>query len=81
MKVRFGDWDVSSVSEPVQFMEVNVASIVSHPNFDPVALTNDISVIILATPVPTLTKPFPQINTICLPDVTMDFTGERYEFY
>lgn len=77
LKVRFGDWDLSKATEPVSHMEVKVKSITSHPNYDPVNLKNDISIITLASPVTTLTAPRPQINTICLPPPTENFIGSR----
>ncbi|KAK6645356.1 hypothetical protein RUM43_001632 [Polyplax serrata] len=77
LKVRLGDWDIMHDTEPVRYLEVKVSKVNNHPQFDSKTLRNDLSVITLESSVSTLTKPYPQINSICLPDFTMIFTGMR----
>lgn len=53
--------------------------IVTHPNFNPTTLFNDVAIVRLNEPVPLGTNPM--INIGCLPDQGTDFTGQRYSEY
>ena len=62
--------------DPTTSFVTSVSEIREHPNFDPEVLTNDISVLLLSTPVDL--KSFPNIKPACLPYITRlsDFEQE-----
>lgn len=62
-KVRLGEWQVDKYDEPLNYIDVDIAALYVHPNFDASNLHNDIAVIELAAPV----VPQYHINTICIP--------------
>lgn len=61
--IRAGDWDNNSTIEPYRHQDVEVKSVVIHPDFNPGPLFNDIAIVFLKNPV----KISPHIDTICLP--------------
>ena len=63
-------------SEPYKMMEVEIESIISHPDFNPDNLQNDVAVIKLAQPV-MIDSSRPHINTVCLPRQGATFFGQR----
>lgn len=72
-KVRLGEWNSASTSEPIPAQEYLVAAATINPGFNGANLQNDVAVITLATPV-TLGLT-PTIATVCLP--TASYTGQR----
>ncbi|XP_076160246.1 inactive CLIP domain-containing serine protease A3 isoform X2 [Ptiloglossa arizonensis] len=64
-KIRLGEWDGQSTSEPYPFKEYSVQKISLHPNFNSVNLQNDIAIITLNGTVPVSSSP--NINTACFP--------------
>ena len=65
LKVRLGEWDASSSTEPIQAQEFSVAKIFIHPQFNAANCKNDIAVLRLASQVPLGVTP--TIGTVCLP--------------
>nr|XP_012146992.1 PREDICTED: trypsin [Megachile rotundata] len=65
LKVRLGEWDATSTSEPNPYQEYSVQRISIHPNYDSVNLRNDVAIITLSGTVPISSSP--NINTACLP--------------
>ncbi|XP_076339575.1 phenoloxidase-activating factor 2-like [Tachypleus tridentatus] len=65
LKVRLGEYDVSTISEPWRHEEFDIAKIVLHPGFDNNTLIHDIALLQLATPA----RKKPNINTVCIPDI------------
>ncbi|CAH1975251.1 unnamed protein product [Acanthoscelides obtectus] len=63
IKVRVGEWDTQSQSERLPHQERDVSSIISHEDFNPSTLFNDMALLILERPV----EPASHIGTICLP--------------
>lgn len=59
-----GDWDTSTTSEVLPYVEFEVSRRMVHPKYDATNLKNDIVVLRLAEPVP-LGK-YPHISTVCL---------------
>lgn len=74
LKVRLGDWDAASESEPIRPQEYTVSRIIIHPSFNSGNLKNDVAILKLATPVQLGTTP--TITTACLPATS--FTGSRF---
>lgn len=62
-KVRLGEWDTQIDSEIFPNKEVNVETIIIHPNYKSKVLFNDIAILILTEPV-TITE---NIDVTCLP--------------
>lgn len=65
IKVRLGEWDGQSVSEPQPYQEFSIVRMFVHPNFNSLNLQNDVAVIRLNASVPVATSL--NINTACLP--------------
>ncbi|KAK2580604.1 hypothetical protein KPH14_007722 [Odynerus spinipes] len=63
LKVRLGEWDGQSTSEPYPYQEYGIQRIFVHPSFNSQNLQNDVAVIRLSGPVPIANSP--AINTIC----------------
>ncbi|CAL8100213.1 unnamed protein product [Orchesella dallaii] len=63
LKVRAGEYDVSTNDEPDPYVEVTAAKITIHPNFDNATLFNDIAVVKLSTPLNFTSN----IRPVCLP--------------
>lgn len=74
IKVRLGDWDAASETEPIRPQEYAVSRIIIHPSFNAGNLKNDVAILKLATPVQLGTTP--TITTACLPATV--FTGSRF---
>uniref|UniRef100_T1ISX7 Peptidase S1 domain-containing protein n=1 Tax=Strigamia maritima TaxID=126957 RepID=T1ISX7_STRMM len=75
LKVRLGEWDVSTNAELYPFVEIDVADIRIHPEFYPGNLNNDIAVLRLAFPVDF--RAFPHVAPVCLPPRFESFAGQR----
>uniref|UniRef100_A0A182YG35 Uncharacterized protein n=1 Tax=Anopheles stephensi TaxID=30069 RepID=A0A182YG35_ANOST len=73
LKVRLGEWDAASTSEPLPVQEFNVARYFVHPSFNSANLRNDIAIIRLSGTVTLGTTP--TIATACLP--VTSFVGSR----
>ncbi|XP_070506196.1 mucin-5AC-like [Chironomus tepperi] len=69
VKVRMGDWDAASSSEPLESIERNV-TIFIHPNFTLPNLKNNIAILRLNSMIPL--GQYPTIGTVCLPNTTLD---------
>ncbi|XP_053948990.1 phenoloxidase-activating factor 2 [Anastrepha ludens] len=67
-KVRVGEWDAASTSEPIPAQDVLIGSVFLHPNFNSNNLQNDVAIIRLATAVSLTTKS--TVGTVCLPTTT-----------
>uniref|UniRef100_A0A182J0I2 Uncharacterized protein n=1 Tax=Anopheles atroparvus TaxID=41427 RepID=A0A182J0I2_ANOAO len=73
LKVRLGEWDAASTSEPLPVQEYTVTRYFVHPNFNAANLRNDIAILRLSGTVNLGTTP--TIATGCLP--VTSFTGSR----
>lgn len=62
-----GDWDTSTRSEPIPFMEFNVSRVIVHPRYTSINLQNNIAIMKLSSAVPL--GLFPTISTACLPGI------------
>ncbi|XP_011188230.1 phenoloxidase-activating factor 2 [Zeugodacus cucurbitae] len=71
-KVRVGEWDAASTSEPIPAQDLAIASVFIHPNFNPTNLQNDVAIIRLSSAVSLMTKS--TVGTVCLPTTT--FVGQ-----
>lgn len=65
MKVRLGEWDASSATEPITALEFLVARIFINPNFNSANVRNSIAILRLTSAVPL--GQTPTITTGCLP--------------
>ncbi|XP_065093939.1 phenoloxidase-activating factor 2 [Ochlerotatus camptorhynchus] len=65
LRVRLGEWDASSASEPIPALEYTVTKIFVNPNYNSANLQNDIAMLRLSSAVPLGTTP--TITTACLP--------------
>lgn len=74
MLVSLGEWNGQSMSEPYQAINVNVARITVHPNFNAATLENDVAMIRLNGVVSVAS--YPNINTACRP-AAAPVTGQR----
>lgn len=50
LKVRLGEYDVSTTAEPLPHQEFNISDIRVHPNFNNATLVNDIALLQLQRP-------------------------------
>ena len=75
MLVGLGEWDESAATETYPDINVNVARITIHPNYNPTNLNNDIAIIRLNGNVPIAS--YPNINTACKP-TSPPVAGTRY---
>lgn len=73
MKVRLGEWDASSATEPIPAQEFSVARIFVNPNFNAANARNSIAILRLASAVPL--GQTPTITFGCLPSAPI--TGTR----
>ncbi|KAG8177659.1 hypothetical protein JTE90_000345 [Oedothorax gibbosus] len=64
LKVRLGEYDVSSESEPLPFEEVPCGRVLLHPAFDNETLENDVALLRLERPA----KRRPHVDVVCLPE-------------
>lgn len=73
LAVRAGEWNTQSEDEMLPHQERDVQGITYHREFTRHNLQNDIALLFL-------TKPFmlaPHINTICLPQSSYEYNGEK----
>jgi Trypsin len=74
MFVRFGEWDSGKNSEPLGTVEIKVAEVTIHPNFNSGNLKYNIAVILLASKVPLGANP--AVTNICLSSkITLQLVG------
>ncbi|XP_023328590.1 chymotrypsinogen A [Eurytemora carolleeae] len=64
LKVRLGEYDVSTTSEPLKHQEINVSDIRIHPFFNNATLVNDIALLKLEHPA----KRKQNIDVVCVPE-------------
>lgn len=62
-KIRAGEWDTQTKSEPYPHQDRVVKEVVVHENFNPNSLYNDIALLVLEEPVQ-LTE---NVDVVCLP--------------
>ncbi|XP_068155252.1 phenoloxidase-activating factor 2 [Drosophila tropicalis] len=72
-KVRLGEWDAASTSEPIPAQDVYISNVYVNPSFNPTNLQNDVAILKLAQAVSLTSKS--TVGTICLP--TTSFVGQR----
>ncbi|XP_063890015.1 inactive CLIP domain-containing serine protease A28-like isoform X2 [Scylla paramamosain] len=75
IRIRLGDWDVSSSSEFYRHMDVSVQWIVVHPEYYSGDLRNDLAVTRLQAYIDFVTNP--HIRPVCLPPHHANFVGHR----
>lgn len=77
LKVRLGEWDLSSNDEPFKPQEFAVSEIIIHPNFNPRTYQNDIAILRLANFVDL--SSFPSIRSGCVakPNDVNKFVGAK----
>ena len=63
LKVRLGEYDVSTTAEPLRHEEFNISDIVIHPGFNNSTLVHDIALLKLETPA----KRKQNIDVVCMP--------------
>ncbi|KAG8201920.1 hypothetical protein JTE90_027397 [Oedothorax gibbosus] len=63
LKVRLGEYDVSTVSEPLKYEEFDVSRIVVYPTFNNRTLMHDIALVRLSRPA----KRRANVNVVCMP--------------
>jgi len=63
LKVRLGEYDVSTTAEPLPHKEFNISDIRIHPNFNNATLVNDIALLKLDRPA----KRRQNIDVVCVP--------------
>lgn len=73
LKIRAGEWDTQAQTEPLPYQERSVSQIIMHPDYYSGALYNDISLLILDSPLTVAANVLP----ICLPDQDAVFDGSR----
>merc|ERR1712198_776258 len=72
-KIRLGEWQVNTFDEPLPYLDVDIAAVTVHPQFNPRNVHNDIAVLELVEP---LAFQY-HINSICLPSPGQTFWGQR----
>ncbi|XP_021966842.1 phenoloxidase-activating factor 2 [Folsomia candida] len=77
LKVRLGEWDLSSNDEPFKPQEFGVSEIIIHPNFNPRTYQNDIAILRLTNFVDL--SSFPSIRSGCVakPNDVNKFAGAK----
>ncbi|KAJ6636460.1 Phenoloxidase-activating factor 2 [Pseudolycoriella hygida] len=73
LRVRMGEWNSGSATEPIPAQEFIVSRVIIHPNYNAANLKNDVAILRLSTPVPLGNNP--AIATGCLPATS--FVGSR----
>jgi len=74
LKVRLGEYDVSTTSEPLRHQEFNVSDIKIHPFFNNATLVNDIALLKLEQPA----KKKQNIDVVCVPGLNqVEITSKR----
>jgi len=71
LKVRLGEYDVSTTAEPLRHEEFNISNIVVHPGFNNSTLVHDIALLRLEKPA----KRKQNIDVVCMPKPS-DFLSE-----
>ncbi|KAL0271283.1 UNVERIFIED_CONTAM: hypothetical protein PYX00_008423 [Menopon gallinae] len=69
LKVRLGEYDVTSTSESLRHEDRSVDKIILHPSFNNETLHNDIALLKLQYPA----KQRPHIDVVCLPKQNVEF--------
>ena len=64
IKVRMGEWNTATPTEPIPYQEFNVIRIFVHPLYNPSTLSNGIAILRLSPNVPL--GQHPAITTACL---------------
>ncbi|RXG56343.1 Tryptase beta-2 [Armadillidium vulgare] len=77
LKVRLGEYDVSTTAEPLKHEELRVQRIVLHPQFDNVSLVNDIALLQIERSV----KQKPNIEVVCMPKANDFVPGKPNKCY
>jgi len=72
-KIRAGEWDTQSQSEPLPYQDRAVQQIIRHPQYYSGAFYNDIALLILDSPLTLAVNVLP----ICLPQQGAVFDGSR----
>ncbi|KAJ8971754.1 hypothetical protein NQ314_000571, partial [Rhamnusium bicolor] len=63
IKIRAGEWDTQTTKERLPYQERNIVNIITHKDFNPVTVFNDVALLILDRPVDKADN----VGTICLP--------------
>jgi len=64
LKVRLGEYDVSTTAEPLPHQEFNISDIRIHPNFNNATLVNDLALLKLDRPA----RKRQNIDVVCIPE-------------
>ncbi|ODN06490.1 Chymotrypsin-like protease CTRL-1 [Orchesella cincta] len=77
LKVRLGEWDLSSNDEPFKPQEFPVSEVIIHPKFNPKTFQNDIAILRLASNVDL--SSVPSIRSACLarPEESFKYIGAK----
>ena len=77
LKVRLGEYDVSTTAEPLPHQEFNIADIKIHPNFNNATLVNDIALLRMDRPA----KRRQNIDVVCVgkpEELVLDHSANCY---
>ncbi|KAK7016379.1 hypothetical protein SK128_007618 [Halocaridina rubra] len=77
LKVRLGEYDVSTTAEPLRHEEFLISRIVIHPQFDNATLVNDIALLQLERSA----RRKANIDAVCMPKKTDFFEGSTTRCY
>lgn len=69
MKVRLGEWDAQSATEPIPLQEAFISRVFIHPQYNSGNLKNSIAILRTASAIPL--GPSPAITPVCLPSQTL----------
>ena len=69
LKLRLGEWDISSDTEVLPHQEYSVEDVIIHENYGTSTVYNDFALLFLSKPA--MSAPF--IDTICLPPATESY--------
>ena len=72
-KIRAGEWDTQSQTEPLPYQDRAVTGIIRHPQYYSGAFYNDIALLILDSPFTMAANVLP----VCLPQQDAVFDGSR----
>lgn len=64
LKVRLGEWDLSTNDEPFKPKDYYISEVIIHPGFNPKTYQNDIAILKLSTTVDL--SSFPSIRSACI---------------
>lgn len=73
MKIRAGEWDALNKDEIFLNQDRDVESVINHEKFNSDSLHNDVSILILKTPVDVAEN----VDVVCLPQPDENFDGSR----